>query len=59
MANKKTGYKVSFTQVLYNGKTERKKTVITYSTKRDAQKYANQLNEKSYQSTKNARVVKA
>lgn len=53
------GYKVSYTRVLFNGKEERGLTVITYKTKKEAQKYANQLNATSYHSAKNARVRKA
>ena len=60
MATKKEkGYKVSYTKVAYNGKEQRDVTKITYKTKREAQKYADQLNAPGYGSTKNARVRKA
>lgn len=55
--NKKTGYKVSYTQILHDGKTRKGVTVITYKTKEEAQRYATQLNKSN--SWKNARVRKA
>lgn len=53
------GYRVSYTKVLYSGKEQRDVTKIVYKTKREAQKYADQLNNPNYLSTKNARVRKA
>jgi hypothetical protein len=56
MAKKIKGYKVSYTQILHNGKIRRDETVIIYKSKARAQDYADQLNRgRSY---KNARVKK-
>ena len=50
-------YRVSYHQILHDGKIKKSVTEITYKTKEEAQKYANQLNESN--SFKNARVRKA
>ena len=50
-------YKVSYHQILHNGKIKKGVTEVTYKTKAEAQKYANQLNKSN--SYKNARVRKA
>lgn len=52
-------YRVSYTSVLYDGSEKRGVTKVTYKTKKEAQKYADQLNAPSYLSCKNARVRKA
>ena len=38
-------YRVSYHQILHDGKIKKSVTEITYKTKEEAQKYANQLNE--------------
>ena len=50
-------YRVSFHQILHDGKIKKSVTEITYKTKAEAQKYADQLNESNY--CKYARVRKA
>lgn len=50
-------YKVSYTQIMNDGKEKRSTTAVSYDTKAAAQKYANQLNKGG--SYKNARVKKA
>ena len=51
------GFRVSFSLLLHTGKWKRQVTVITYKSKKEAQRYADQLNRGN--STKNARVRKA
>jgi hypothetical protein len=50
-------YKVSYHQILHDGKIRKNVTKITYKTKAEALKYARQLNASN--SYKNARVRKA
>ena len=51
-------YKVSYQQILHDGKTRKGVTEVTFKTKREAQKYADQLNKGS-RSIRYARVRKA
>lgn len=50
-------YRVSYHQILHDGKIKKSVTEITYKTKEEAQKYADQLNRGNY--FKYARVRKA
>lgn len=50
-------YKVSYHQILHNGKIKKDITSISYKTKAEAKKYADQLNKGG--SYKNARVRKS
>lgn len=51
------GYKVSYSILTHLGKWKRDITTITYKSKQEAQRYADQLNKGN--NTKNARVRKA
>lgn len=56
-AKKNSGFRVSYSMFWGNGTWKRDTTTIVYKTKKEAQKYADQLNRSNRY--KNARVRKA